>query len=207
MPEEKLTAEYWDARYREGRTGWDLGQSNTALLAELKRRIDRGARILIPGGGRAYEALALWERGYANTYIVDWAPRAFDALREGGLSERVRAAGVDLEARCIVADFFEHDDHYDALLEQTFFCAIDPTLRDAYVKQAAQLLRPGGLWLGILFARDFPTAGPPFGGTADEYRERFGPHFEIERLSLWEGSVAPRLGHEVLGVMRCRSDV
>lgn len=62
------------------------------------------------------------------------------------------------------------------MIEQTFFCAIDPSRREEYAKQMARLLKPTGELFGVLFDRDFEQS-PPFGGSAQEYRETFAPYF------------------------------
>ena len=184
---------YWRERYRTAQTGWDLGGANAGLLAAATTYFRPGHRILIPGAGRGHEAEALWRRGYREVYVCDWAEEAFVTLRRSGA-----LPGAD---RLIVGDFFALDGDYDGILEQTFFCAIDPARRAEYVKQCARLLRPGSRWVGVLFDRDF-EGGPPFGGTRAEYRELFSERFDVESLGRFGGSIAPRRGTELLGVMR-----
>ena len=50
----------------------------------------------------------------------------------------------------ILGDFFEHTGQYDLIIEQTFFCAIDPKLREKYVAQSSALLKPSGKIIGVL---------------------------------------------------------
>ena len=192
-----LTPEYWSERYRTARTGWDLGGANVALLGAFTTYVRPEARVLIPGAGRGHEAEALWKRGYEHVYVCDWAEEAFVTLR--------RSAYLPSDDRLLVGDFFELGGLYDAILEQTFFCAIDPGQRDRYVAKCADLLAPGGRWIGVLFDRDF-EAGPPFGGSKAEYRDRFSAHFDIELLGRFGGSIAPRAGRELLGVMTVKQE-
>ena len=49
-----LDAQYWSARYREGRTGWDLNAPSTPLIAFCESQVSKDDRILIPGAGRGY---------------------------------------------------------------------------------------------------------------------------------------------------------
>jgi hypothetical protein len=213
----KLNAEYWQERWTNEQTGWDIGHPNHGLIAEVKSRFPKTSKILIPGAGRGHEAEALWEEGYLNTYVCDWAPEAFESLAKSEVLLRVQRevppkAGAktfltpeEAKSRLIVADFFTLEGSYDLLLEQTFFCAIDPSQREQYVEQAAHLLKPLGMWMGIFFDCHFPTEGPPFGGDKETYRRLFEKHFEITKLERFEGSIGPRLGKELLGLMHCKS--
>ena len=195
---DELTPDYWSERYQTARTGWDLGGANTGLIGAFTTYVRPGARVLIPGAGRGHEAEALWRRGYREVYVCDWAEEAFVTLR--------RSAHLPADDRLLVGDFFGLDGPFDAILEQTFFCAIDPGQRDRYVVHCATLLSPGGRWIGVLFDRDFED-GPPFGGSEAEYRERFAPHFDIELLGRFGASVGPRAGRELLGVMTVKQKV
>jgi thiopurine S-methyltransferase len=49
----------------------------------------------------------------------------------------------------------------------------------------------------VLF--DFPlsTEGPPFGGSREEYLQRFSPFFELKLLEKCYNSIAPRMGREL----------
>ena len=193
-----LDARYWSERYRTARTGWDIGGANAGLIGAFTTYVRPDARVLVPGAGRGHEAEALWMRGYTNVYVCDWAEEAFVTLQH--------SAYLPSDDRLLVGDFFELDGPYDAILEQTFFCAIDPSQRDRYVDKCAELLSPGGRWVGLLFDRDF-EGGPPFGGTKQEYRDRFSRHFDIQLLGRFDGSIAPRAGRELLGVMTVKQKV
>ncbi|HMP87630.1 MAG TPA: methyltransferase domain-containing protein, partial [Lacibacter sp.] len=124
--------------------------------------------VLIPGCGNAHEAAALLEQGFANITLLDISPFLTASIRD-------RFSGTGLQV--VTGDFFEHTGSYALILEQTFFCALDPLLRPAYVAHMHQLLHPGGILAGLLFNRDF-EGGPPFGGNEDEYRRLFAPYFE-----------------------------
>ena len=67
------------------------------------------------------------------------------------------------------------------LSSKPFFCAIHPSMRPQYVQQMKKILKPGGKLVGLLF--DFPLeSGPPFGGSYEEYKGHFQPHFHIKTL-------------------------
>lgn len=184
-----LSPQYWDERYRAGNTGWDIQQVSPPLKRYVDELPDKQRRILIPGAGRAYEAIYLHRQSFGEVFVCDWAESAFETLR--------REAPDFPAEHLLVGDFFALDLAVDLMLEQTFFCAIDPELRAGYARKAAELLVPGGRLAGLLFASHFPFAGPPFGGTRDEYIDCFAPYFDILHLDIAPDSIAPRQGNEL----------
>ena len=86
---------------------------------------------------------------------------------------------------------------FDLILEQTFFCALRPELRENYARKMQSLLKDGGILAGLLF--DFPLedGGPPYGGNIEEYRAFFSPYFEIRKLQRAYNSIPPRRGSEL----------
>ena len=137
----------------------------------------------------------LLKLGYTHLTIVDIAPTVVARLKEK-YADRP-------EIQILCGDFFQHEGSYDLILEQTFFCALVPSLRSAYVEKMAELLKSGGLLVGVFFDRDF-EGGPPFGGHAEEYRTLFTPYFELLDFSPCIRSAAPRAGSELFIRMRKR---
>ncbi|CAA9248591.1 MAG: Thiopurine S-methyltransferase [uncultured Cytophagales bacterium] len=178
---------YWESRWQQGQTGWDLGQASPPLKAYLEGVTDTSLAILIPGCGNAYEAAYLVERGFTDVTLLDIAPTAVARLREQ-FGDRVRVQE---------ADFFAWEGAYDLILEQTFFCALPPDRRPAYVRHMHRLLKPGGRLVGVLFDREFGTTGPPFGGSRAEYEALFAPFFTPRVLAPCYNSAPPRRGTEV----------
>jgi methyl halide transferase len=186
----ELDQNYWDERYRAGQTGWDIGYASPPLTEYIDQLLNKNIKILIPGGGNSYEADYLLRHGFTDVTVVDISSEIIHKLQE-------RYASLGLKAVC--EDFFEHSGHYDLILEQTFFCAIDPALRPRYVQKMYELVTPGGTLVGLLFDRPF-AGGPPFGGTVDEYKRLFNTHFELKRMALAHNSIPPRQGSEVFFV-------
>ncbi len=185
----ELDANFWNDRYTTADTGWDLGGPSTPLKEYLDQLTDKELRILIPGGGRAYEAEYAHRLGFRNVFVID--------LTNAPISDLLARCPGFPQGHLIIGDFFAHEGGYDLVLEQTFFCAIDPALRPKYVDQMARLLVPGGKLVGVLFDDALNTNKPPFGGTRAEYmallQERF-PHVTMEPC---RNSIAPRAGREV----------
>lgn len=188
-----LDQSYWDQRWQKGETGWDIGQPSPALMAYAATLSDRTLRLLIPGCGNAHEAEALARMGFSDIHLLDISPTLTQQLRQ-----RLRPYSEVIHIHC--DDFFRHSGAYDLILEQTFFCALDPTLREAYVRQCHALLKPGGRLAGLLFNCTFDHEGPPFGGYEDEYRSLLGRLFNILTMEPSRLSIEPRKGRELFFV-------
>ncbi len=182
-----LDDRYWDNRYVEKHTPWDMGGPSPALTGYLKNQ-DRNSRILIPGAGRAWEAEWLIKEGFQSVSVLDYSMNAIEEAKS-------RFPKTN-QVQWIQGDFFEHHQEYDLIVEQTFFCALDPGLRIAYAQHMKKLLKKGGILFGVLFNFPLSEAGPPFGGSKKEYLELFGKHFEIAKLEPCYNSIKPRAGRE-----------
>ena len=185
---ENLSADFWNNRYENNQIGWDLGGVSPALKFWMDQLPDKSASILIPGAGNAYEVDYLVTLGFTNITVIDIAPKLVAALKQ-------RFASVN-EVTIILGDFFELEGKFDVVLEQTFFCAIDPELRSQYVDKMIDLLTDKGQLLGVLFNRSF-IGGPPFGGSTEEYEVLFRDKFEAKFLPC-DVSHPARKGSEVL---------
>jgi SAM-dependent methyltransferase len=183
-----MQKEYWDKRWQDQQTGWDVGKVSTPLKDYFDQITDKNLRILIPGCGNAYEAEYLWEQGFQNTYIVEISELAVESFLK-----RYPKFPKD---HVFISDFFLLNEQFDLIIEQTFFCAIDPKMREAYAKKSAELLKPGGKLVGLLFNRDF-EGGPPFGGHKEEYLKTFSPYFKITTMDTAYNSIEPRKGTEL----------
>jgi SAM-dependent methyltransferase len=183
-----LQADFWNERYLNNETGWDLGSVSPPLAEYINQLTNKQLHILIPGCGNAYEAGYLLERGFEHITLLDLSDIA---------AQRLREKYKDKPITIICKDFFEHRGKYDLILEQTFFCALHPTLRNKYVEQMHSLLNDRGILAGLLFNCRFDKEGPPFGGEKKEYLALFEPFFEIKQMRLAENSVKPRQGNEL----------
>jgi SAM-dependent methyltransferase len=184
----------WNQRYMDGNTGWDLGQPSTPLVEYIDQLEDKTLKILIPGAGNAHEAEYLSKAGFVNTHVIDIAELAVANFK--------RRCPDFPSAQVIHGDFFKHSDSYNLIIEQTFFCAISPTRREAYVVKMSQLLKPEGKLVGLLFNRNF-DGGPPFGGSREEYVPLFEKYFNSVKMAEAYNSIGPRAGHELF--MKCQN--
>ena len=184
-----LTKEYWTSRYTENDTGWDLGEISTPLKEYIDQLTDKSISILIPGAGNSYEAEYLFKNGFKNVTIID--------LSEEPLKNIQKRIPDFPKENLIVGDFFEHHNHYDLILEQTFFCAINPSLRQAYAKKMHELLNNKGKLVGVLFNDVLNTDKPPFGGNKEEYISYFKPYFHFKTFESCYNSIKQRANREL----------
>lgn len=185
----QLDRTFWNDLYANGDTGWDLGGPSTPLREYIDQLKDKDLRILIPGGGRSYEAEHAHRKGFRNVFVID--------LTDAPLKDLLKRCPDFPPEHFIVGDFFAHEGAYDRILEQTFFCALDPALRPRYVEHMHRLLKPGGRLVGVLFNDALNTDRPPFGGSKEVYLPLFSPHFPGVSFTPCYNSIKPREGREL----------
>lgn len=185
----ELGKTYWNNQYDTQSTGWDIGEVSPPIKAYIDQLTNKNLRILIPGCGNTYEAEYLLQNGFINITIIDIAPTLITQLKE-------KFAG-NTNINIILGDFFEFKAEYDLILEQTFFCAINPTLRKDYVAKMKSLLAPEGKLVGVLFDREFEQQGPPFGGYKHQYKPMFENDFSFKTYELCNNSFVKRKGTEL----------
>lgn len=190
MSNQKLDHDYWNERYKDQNTPWDIGYPSPALIQYLGQHMKPGVKILIPGAGNAYEA---------NWLIRNWCDFELTILDisknlTSKLSEKY-ASHPHVNVICM--DFFQHEGAYDMILEQTFFCALNPTLRSDYMLKMNHLLKSEGRLAGLLFNVEFIGDGPPFGGNVNHYIELFNAYFNEYMVNMNPDSIPQRKGNEI----------
>ncbi len=188
-----LSETFWNNRYLNNDIGWDLGKISTPLKSYFDQLNDYDLKILIPGGGNSYEAEYLHLLGFTDVYVVDVSEKALLNLKS-----RVPSFPSSHLIHC---DFFDINMSFDLIVEQTFFCAIHPSLRNLYAKQVNKLLNTGGKIVGLLFNTPLYTDHPPFGGNKEEYLKYFQPLFHIKILAPCYNSVESRSGKELFMIL------
>lgn len=169
------TPGFWDERYRTGNTPWDFGGVPTALKSYL-RKPGKGAHVLIPGCGSGHEVIAFAEAGYDVT-AVDFSPVAVRSAQ--------KKAGPALAPKILQTDFFHAElpaASFDVIYERTFLCSLKPDQRTAYTRRIAELLKPGGAFVGFFYYERTPIeSGPPWGLAWGESDELFAHHFLLTK--------------------------
>ncbi len=193
---------FWEEVYQGGRAGWDLGGPTPVF----RRLLDRGqfspGKIIVLGAGRGHDAREFARRGFQVT-AVDFAA---DAVRD------MRAlADPHAPVEILQADIFDLpralDGTFDYVLEYTCFCAIDPTRRAEYADLVARLLKPGGIYIALVFPLDDHKGGPPFAISISEILDLFGSRgFNLLERERPKDSVPQRKGIEELLVFQKTQD-
>ena len=185
----ELNESFWNSRYQEKNTGWDLGVVSAPLKSYFDQLDNKDIRILIPGGGNSYEAEYLHQLGFSNVYVVDLSDTALKNIKN-----RVSTFPTN---HLLHDNFFNLTTKFDLIIEQTFFCALDPKLRSNYAKQIDKMLNKKGKLVGLLFEDTLNKDHPPFGGNREEYKDYFNPYFDIEIMENCYNSEANRVGKEL----------
>lgn len=152
---------------------WEKGEPSPGLVDFLTTHSDlaRG-NIAVPGCGTGHDVRA-WAKAGFNAFGFDLTKSAVRLA-----NEKTRAMG--LSAAFQTANFLKDEPPFlfDWVFEHTLFCAIDPNLRDDYVRAVRKWLKPDGQYLAVnYFIPD--TDGPPFGTAREEQLRLFSPYFDL----------------------------
>ena len=191
----ELNKTYWETRYQNNETGWDTGTITTPLKEYIDQLANKDLKILIPGAGNGYEFDYLIQKGFTNVFVIDIAPSPLESIKK---------RNPKYSNQIVLGDFFELDETFDLILEQTFFCALNPKLRPNYVSKMHQLLRSNGKLVGLLF--DFPLTheGPPFGGSLEAYLKLFSAQFHLKTIEKAYNSIKPRENKELFFIFEAK---
>tara|TARA_R110000787_G_scaffold109035_2_gene217557 strand:- start:43677 stop:44258 length:582 start_codon:yes stop_codon:yes gene_type:complete len=184
-----LDENFWDSKYKSEQTGWDIGYISTPLKEYFDQLTNKELKILIPGGGNSYEGEYLHNLGFKNVYVVD-----ISATVLTNFQKRVPSFP---NQHLINSNFFDLKDTFDLVIEQTFFCAINPDLRPEYASKVSELLLVNGKLVGLLFNIPLFKDRPPFGGTKKEYIPYFNPYFKLDIIETSYNSVLERRDNEL----------
>lgn len=185
--------EFWEKKYVKSETGWDIGSISLPIKEYVDQLTNKDLKILIPGAGNSYEAEYLHNQGFKNVIVIDWAKTAL-----ANIKDRVPSFAT---YNLISDDFFKHNASYDLIIEQTFFCAINPDLRKKYIEKMDSLLNPKGKLVGLLFNIPLNTEHPPFGGSKSEYLPMFEKKFKVKMMDVAYNSIEPRKNNELFIIL------
>jgi methyl halide transferase len=190
-----LDNQYWSERYTTGQTGWDTGGITPPLKEYFNQLSNKNLAILIPGCGNSHEAAYLLQQGFTNITLIDISEILCNHIRQKFSAE------IPGSLTIICGNFFDHTGQYDLIVEQTFFCALNPALRSSYATKTNELLLPGGKLAGVFFNKNF-DGGPPFGGSLAEYQLLFAPLYKIVCMEPCHNSITPRAGTELFVILQ-----
>lgn len=186
--------QYWDTLYKKNRTGWDIGYICTPLKEYIDQITDKNLKILIPGAGHGYEAEYLYNKGFKNTYYLDYSEKAVNNFK--------KICPLFPESNIIKEDFFDHKGNYDLIFELAFFTSIIPERREELADKIFQLLYPGGKYTGVFFSHEFGNEHPPFGAIKETYLELIKDKFKVKIFETAYNSIKPRANREIFFIFQ-----
>ena len=190
--------QFWEDIYLKDDAGWDLGES-TPVFDKISDALPLG-KICIIGCGRGYDAVMFAQKGFEVT-AIDFAPSAISTLQS-------LASGAGVMINIVETDIFlltsQFSCEFDYVIEQTFFCAINPSRREEYEQLVKTIIKPNGKLIGLWFPLDKPMddGGPPWGTTISEVKSIFYDGWKIEKEEFPELSISPRKNREKLIIFK-----
>jgi SAM-dependent methyltransferase len=152
----------WESMWASGLgrgQAFDANRCEPAFIKLLSTASDLPVgKAFVPGCGRGYAVAELCRRGYDATGL-DIAPTAVKAANDY-LASGEESGIQGRPWRVVAEDFFQHEGTYDLIYDCTFLCALPPELRTSWASKCAELLKPKGELVTLIF----PVADPPYEG-------------------------------------------
>ncbi len=183
--------DWWTNIYQtEVTPGWDIKTPHPALVDTFPRMKQPRSRIMVLGSGEGHDAAYFAEIGHIVT-AVDFSEEA---------NKRAKSNYGSFPINFMQSSAFTlpkiYDKNVDIMIEHTFFCAIPPEKRHQLVQTWNRCLVYGGLLMGVFFVTE-KRAGPPYGASEWEIRERLKKDYTILFWGRWRGSPPRREGREL----------
>jgi SAM-dependent methyltransferase len=191
------SASYWDELYRDNMAVWDI-QTPTPVFEKLldAQKFIKPGKILIPGSGKGYDAVAAAKKGY-EVYAADFSVTAVKFAEELARKENVKI-------NFIVEDVFKLDtiygEYFDYVYDYVTYCAFVPERRIEYIEKTSRFLKPDGKLIALLFPVEKREGGPPFAVDVQEFYSMASRHLTLIFSSKIIDSIKPRKGREVLQI-------
>ena len=194
----KNNSQYWEDKYLADSLGWDLG-GPTPIFRQMASKLNPG-KVCIVGCGHGHDAIVFAQKGFEVT-AVDFAPSAIVALKTLAESSQVKINAVEAN---IFSLTHKYANTFDYIIEQTCFCAIDPSRRVEYEAVVKSILKPGGQLVGLWFPLDktLEEGGPPYATRIDEVKSIFDLGWGIVKEEFPDLSIGPRKGREKLIIFK-----
>jgi thiopurine S-methyltransferase len=195
-----MEADFWHARWGEGRIGFHEGKPNAHLVKHLGV-LKAAKRVLVPLCGKAEDLAFLASQGHEvlGVELVESAVKAFfderavtPEVSKQGPYTRYVAANITLLAGDFFAATREMLGNIDGVYDRAALIALPEAMRGDYVKHLRTLLPAGAP--GLVITVEYPQEkmdGPPFCVPEAELRTHYAG-LSIERLDEVEAQL-PRL--------------
>ncbi len=190
---------YWDNRYTEKKDTWSLNKPNPVLVQALEEKLlQPPAKLLVAGSGKGEDAIFLAKCGFEVT-AVDFSREAVDYLKNLPVLSK-------LNFNAVLGDLFELEktfpESFDIIYEYVTICAVEPDRVEELVRNFAAALKPGGIFISVLFPVDGREGGPPFAVDLQNFYSLAQKYLKLEYYCKEINSLRPRKGNEVLLIFR-----
>ena len=190
---------FWQDRYLQNNTKWDIGYSTPILVDHLNNNNLIG-KVCVLGCGNGHDAIEFSKHGN-DVYSVDFAKEPLINLEK-------KVSDIGLRMNFIHGDIFDlnlkYSECFDMVYEYTCFCAIDPDRREEYFNMVYSLLKKNGILFAIFIPLDkeLSNDGPPFGVDIDIILEMTKNKFDVVENIFSKLSIEARFNREKLVVLR-----
>lgn len=178
---------HWEAVYgtkAPNAVSWYRAHLERSLRLIEKSCPDRASSIIDVGGGESTLVDDLLARGYRDITVLDISQKAFDVARQrlGLKAKEVNWLVSDITRTMLPAKAY--DLWHDRAVFHFLTVAAD---RDAYIRQVASSVRPGGHVIVATFGPEGPTKCSGLDVIrydADRLHSEFGARFELEESAI-----------------------
>lgn len=188
-----MQAEFWLARWREGRTGFHRDEPMPLLTKHWPELgLPAGSRVLVPLCGKSLDMAWLVAQGH-RVLGVELSPLAvaqfFDEHGLGATrhTSKLGTHHVSGNIEIIQGDVFGLDEATLAtcsgIYDRAAIIALPPPMRERYAREL--YARLPARCRGVMVTLEYPQAemaGPPFSVEETEVRERFGADWDVALL-------------------------
>tara|TARA_Y100000766_G_C18907830_1_gene606820 strand:+ start:1231 stop:1872 length:642 start_codon:yes stop_codon:yes gene_type:complete len=184
--------EHWHKRWLNNQTGWHKSTFNELLVNHWPAiDVPPNCNVMVPMCGKSLDMIWLAQQGHSVTGFEMVKKAVTQFFSENQLDYEIEDKnGCSLHVSEPFAihhgDFFQLKPEHiqaDAWYDRAAIIAIEPSMRQAYVKQIRNQTRPGAIGLLITFA--YPQEqmqGPPFSLHDEDVMELFSNGFEVKCL-------------------------
>lgn len=199
-----MKAEFWQARWMEGRIGFHKSAVNPLLTKYFdKLKLEKGSRVLVPLAGKSVDMAWLAQQGYevVGIELIESAVEQFFA--EQGIMATVTQPCDNDDIRCYqaelagqtltlwVADIFaltaKDIGRIDAVYDRAALIALPENTRRQYSEQIVKLSsndnkKAAAQLLITIHYDQSQKDGPPFSISAEQVQQYYSSHYKITEL-------------------------
>jgi len=194
---------FWNNRYLNKNTKWDIGGPTPILSKYLKTKNKIGS-VCVLGCGKGHDAIEFSK--YKNdVHAVDFSKEALKDLRQRAIKADAK---VNLHNKDIFLLSDSHKGYFNMVYEYTCYCAINPDRRADYFSMVYDILKKNGLFFGIMIPLDkdmYNEEGPPFGVSMKEIKALTADLFDVVSSKFSNYSIEPRKGREKVLILKKKS--